>query len=75
MSGLDFFVISVSFLSFLFLVDVCYFIWFWPCWVVIAAWAFSLVAASRGYSPAVMRASHCGGFLLQSAGFRAHGLQ
>ena len=50
MSGLDFFVISVSFLSFLFLVDVCYFIWFWPCWVVIAAWAFSLVAANRGYS-------------------------
>ena len=25
------------------------FIYFWLCWVIIAAWAFSLVVASGGY--------------------------
>ena len=24
---------------------------FWLCWVFVAAWAFSLAAANRGYSP------------------------
>ena len=44
------------------------FIYSWLCWVSVAVWAFSLVAASRGYSSCGARASHC-------TGFRAYGLQ
>ena len=31
------------------------FIYFWLCWVFIAAWAFSLAAESRGYALGVVR--------------------
>ena len=35
------------------------FIYFWLCWVFVAAWGLSLVAASRGYS-----SLRCAGFSL-----------
>ena len=38
------------------------FIYFWLCWVFVAAHGPSLVAASRGYSSCGVQASHCGGF-------------
>ena len=37
-------------------------IYFWLCWVFVAARWLSLVAASRDYSLLRSRASHCGGF-------------
>ena len=38
------------------------FIYFWLCWVFVAARGLSPVAASRGYSSLHAYASHCGGF-------------
>ena len=47
------------------------FIYFWLCWVIIAAWAFSLVVASGGYPIVVV----CG-LLIEVASLVAeHGLQ
>ena len=44
---------------FLFLNKFIYFIYFWLCWVFVAAHGLSLVAASRGYS-----SLRCAGFSL-----------
>ena len=38
-----------------------YIIYFWLCWVLVAASRLSLVAAGGGYSSCSVRASHCGG--------------
>ena len=38
------------------------FIYFWLCWVFVAACGLSLVVASGGYSCCCAQASHCGGF-------------
>ena len=37
-----------------FVFNIILFIYFWLCWVFIAAWAFSLVAESGGYSLVVV---------------------
>ena len=39
-----------------------YFIYFWLCWVFVAAQGLSLVAVSRGYSSCGVQTSHCCGF-------------
>ena len=38
------------------------FIYFWLCWVFVAALGLSLGVKSRGYSSCSSWASHCGGF-------------
>ena len=38
------------------------FIYFWLCWVFVAACGLSLVASSRDHSSCSVQASHCGGF-------------
>ena len=56
-------------LPLLFLFFLNLFIYFWLCWIFIAAWGFSLVAVSRGYS--LLRCA--GGFSLWSTGSRHTG--
>ena len=48
------------------------FIYFWLCWVFVAACGLSLVVASGGYSLCGVRASHCSGFFC--CGARALGM-
>ena len=53
------------FLSFFFFLCVL-----WLCWVFIAAWGFSLVAASGGYSPVAV----CGLLVVVDSPAAEHGL-
>ena len=51
-----------------------FFFFYWLCWDFIAAWAFSTCGQWGLLSGCRARASHCGGFLLQSKGSRVFGL-
>ena len=51
-----------------------FFFFYWLCWDFIAAWAFSTCGQWGLLSGCRARASHCGGFLLQSKGSRVCGL-
>ena len=60
--------LSTSLKNFIYL-----FIYFWLCWVFVAARGLSLVVASGGTLRCGARASHCGGFSLQSMDSRRAG--
>ena len=49
------------------------FIYFWLCWVFVAARGLFLVAESRTTLHCGARASHCSGFSLRSTGTRRAG--
>ena len=48
--------------------------YFWLCWVFVAAWVLSNYGKQGLLSSCSVQASHCGGFSLQSMASRACGL-
>ena len=50
------------------------FIYFWPCWALVAAWAFLWLWRAGLLSSCGASASHCGGLSRRRAGLQARGL-